>query len=56
MKKLFVIGNGFDLAHRLQTSYEDFYMYLKSQYPEGGSYNRQGVRNLTFLFLCVYNK
>lgn len=28
MKKLFIIGNGFDLAHGIQSSYEDFRKYL----------------------------
>lgn len=34
MKKLFVIGNGFDLAHGLHTRYEDFHAYLKTAYPD----------------------
>lgn len=34
MTKLFVIGNGFDLAHGLKTSYEDFRNYLLLEYPE----------------------
>lgn len=34
MKSLFIIGNGFDLAHKLKTSYEDFHKYLQSEYPE----------------------
>ena len=30
MNKLFIIGNGFDLAHGLKTSYSDFILwYLK---------------------------
>lgn len=33
MGKLFIIGNGFDLAHGLKTSYEDFHKYLKDNYP-----------------------
>jgi len=31
-KKLFIIGNGFDLAHGLPTTYEDFHEYLKREY------------------------
>lgn len=34
MSKLFIIGNGFDLAHKLPTSYGDFKNYLISEYPE----------------------
>lgn len=30
---LFIIGNGFDLAHGLKTSYEDFRRYLLEEYP-----------------------
>ncbi|MBZ5482420.1 hypothetical protein JGU65_24860 [Bacillus sp. T_4] len=33
MSNLFIIGNGFDLAHRLPTSYKDFYKYLIKTYP-----------------------
>ncbi|WP_304341020.1 bacteriophage abortive infection AbiH family protein [Metaclostridioides mangenotii] len=32
MSKLFILGNGFDLAHKLKTSYEDFHQYLKEKY------------------------
>lgn len=31
---LFIIGNGFDLAHKLPTRYEDFQKYLVSTYPK----------------------
>lgn len=34
MKRLFVIGNGFDLHHNLQTGYNDFKKYLKLEEPE----------------------
>lgn len=30
--KLFIIGNGFDLAHNMKTSYKDFYNYLIEEY------------------------
>lgn len=32
--KLFIIGNGFDKGHGLNTSYWDFRTYLKNMYPE----------------------
>ncbi|MEK4521164.1 AbiH family protein [Psychrobacillus sp. FSL W7-1493] len=32
--KLFIIGNGFDLAHKLPTSYKHFQSYLKTIYPK----------------------
>lgn len=32
MKKLFIVGNGFDLAHGLKTSYEEFHKYLRLNY------------------------
>ncbi|WP_455154864.1 bacteriophage abortive infection AbiH family protein [Stomatobaculum longum] len=35
MSKLFVIGNGFDLAHELRTSYEDFKKYIVDEYLDG---------------------
>ncbi|MDF2857393.1 MAG: hypothetical protein K0Q87_3244 [Neobacillus sp.] len=34
MKKLFIIGNGFDVAHNLPTKYSDFQDYLIGKYPE----------------------
>ena len=34
MKKLFIIGNGFDIAHGLPTRYSDFQDYLMENYPE----------------------
>ncbi|OJD60906.1 AbiH family protein [Bacillus sp. NH11B] len=36
MSSLFIIGNGFDLAHKLPTSYEDFRKYLLQKYPKAG--------------------
>lgn len=33
MTNLFILGNGFDLAHGLPTKYSDFYNYLKSKHP-----------------------
>lgn len=33
MRKLFIIGNGFDLAHDLPTRYSDFHNYLQETYP-----------------------
>jgi len=34
MRSLFIIGNGFDLAHGIKTSYEDFHQYLQAEYPD----------------------
>lgn len=34
MNILYLIGNGFDLAQGLKTSYQDFYKYLKEQTPK----------------------
>lgn len=34
MKKLYIIGNGFDLAHELHTDYWSFRTYLEDNYPE----------------------
>lgn len=31
---LFIIGNGFDLAHKLPTSYKNFRLYLETKYPK----------------------
>lgn len=34
MSKLFIIGNGFDMAHGIKSSYEDFHKYLDRNYEE----------------------
>lgn len=34
MKTLYIIGNGFDITHKLDTSYWDFRVYLARTYPE----------------------
>lgn len=34
MKRLFIIGNGFDIAHGLSTRYSDFQNYLEENYLE----------------------
>jgi Bacteriophage abortive infection AbiH len=38
MNRLILIGNGFDLAHGMKTSYKDFMIwYLKSSFSEAYS-------------------
>ncbi|MGG3159776.1 bacteriophage abortive infection AbiH family protein [Priestia megaterium] len=49
MSNLFIIGNGFDLAHGLPTSYKDFHKYLIRTYP-----NSQNI-NLSFNFKKTEN-
>ena len=39
MSKLIIIGNGFDLAHKIPTSYNDFRKYLIANYP--GAYKNK---------------
>ena len=33
MKHLYIIGNGFDLHHRINSSYRSFYEYLADYHP-----------------------
>lgn len=33
MRRLFIIGNGFDTAHCLPTKYQDYHKYLRRKYP-----------------------
>lgn len=46
-KKIFIVGNGFDLAHKLPTSYENFRFFLKNSYPKSSniepSFNIEGT-------------
>lgn len=37
MKRLFIIGNGFDIAHKLKTRYSDFQEYLLREYPNAST-------------------
>lgn len=39
MKKLFIIGNGFDLAHKMPTKYQDFHEYLKENYNDDDNFD-----------------
>ena len=34
ISNLFIIGNGFDLSHNMQTKYKDFRRYLEHIYPK----------------------
>ena len=34
MKRLYIIGNGFDIAHGIHTDYWNFRTYLEQNYPE----------------------
>ena len=38
MRSLFILGNGFDLAHGMPTRYSDFRKYLVSSYPDIAEY------------------
>lgn len=46
MKKLFIIGNGFDRAHGLRTGYEDFHKYLRETYSDAD----EDVDQLPYVF------
>lgn len=39
MKKLFIIGNGFDLAHSIPTKYDDFHEFLKENYNDDDDFD-----------------
>lgn len=39
MKKLFIVGNGFDIDHGLDTKYSDFQRYLIENYPNASCDN-----------------
>jgi hypothetical protein len=51
MTKLFIIGNGFDLAHGLPTTYAHFKAYLRSSY----SYNYEEVPELSETSSAIHN-
>jgi len=39
MSKLFIVGNGFDQAHKLPTSYQNFHNFLQNEYPDAEEEN-----------------
>jgi hypothetical protein len=53
MNKLFIIGNGFDLAHGLKTSYSDFILWYFKQairdYKSNKSYSDKIINSITRL-------
>src|SRR5690625_3427579 len=49
MTALFIIGNGFDLAHDLPTSYSNFRDYLKETYPESEEFTPTIEMGPTFM-------
>lgn len=49
MSKLVIIGNGFDLAHKIPTSYNDFRKYLIDKYPDAYR-NRDRLINIDDIY------
>lgn len=45
MANLFIIGNGFDLAHKLNTGYEHFRQYLSDELTDKGKLDYYGTWN-----------
>ena len=58
MKKLIIIGNGFDLSHGLPTSYRQFIVWLvKKEFREMNSEAPRKIRRKEFpLFCCSINR
>lgn len=56
MTRLFVIGNGFDIAHGLNTSFEDFKSYILSNIERHDDKSEkcysEMLKNLYFFNLC----
>ncbi|WP_343210096.1 AbiH family protein [Anaerolentibacter hominis] len=50
MKKLFIIGNGFDLFHGLPTRYTDFMDFMKQHHPEVVEGYIEGIRLYSLLY------
>lgn len=41
MNRLIIVGNGFDLAHKMKTSYKDFLLdYLKTSFVKACTHNK----------------
>lgn len=52
-KNILVIGNGYDLAHRLDTRYDDFIEYIKQAVKDDSFIENQSERE--FIRVCVRN-
>ena len=48
MNNLVIIGNGFDLAHKMETSYEQFIKYLIDSNEANVTHKDLFVRNLNY--------
>ena len=44
MSSLFIIGNGFDMAHRIPTAYKEFRKWLIERYPDSLLYRETTIR------------
>jgi len=56
MNRLVLIGNGFDLAHGLKTSYKDFiFWYLDECFNEAGAFRIGNIYEDEFVKICVHD-
>ena len=44
MNSLFIIGNGFDMAHGIPTAYKEFRKWLNDCYPDSLVYRETTIR------------
>lgn len=49
IKNLFIIGNGFDLGHGFETSYDNFGKYLTRKLKDNGNEYKDSQRLLTLI-------
>ena len=53
MSDLFIIGNGFDRAHGLKTSYYDFHQFLKDKCKNMENVQQPDAENLLNWYLKI---
>ena len=56
MKRLFIIGNGFDLNHGLPTRYTDFMNFMKSNHPDVSENFITGIKKYSLPYFDQMDK
>ena len=56
MCRLFIIGNGFDLYHKLPTRYIDFMHFMKAHHPKVADDFVAGIRGYSLLYFDKVDK
>ena len=51
MSSLFIVGNGFDIAHGIPTKYSDFRTFIIKNYPDALKYRDEIISLLDYKYI-----